>query len=960
MHKYSKALSVLLIAIAGNLPLSAQDTIGVNAIKEYTLQKFPRYDRFNDNDYWKRLFMQLQFGGSTYIDRGMQLDKNSAYDAGIAAGYWVTPLHGFRTGATFHLYEEIENGKSVSWRTDYLLNLSALCLGYDRDRTFELVGALGAEYVYSRYQKETHHDIGLKMGLQGRVKASQYTVFYLEPSVGLYTEHFRPGVSWRRYDVGATLTAGLEYRPSPVEERNQDEFLDKNWADHLFLYAGAGGGFRIKRSGDIRDNLGGSVMLGVGKWFNPYSGARVNGKWSIFRNTPHQRYEAIGAQADYLLNFSNLLSGYRADRDYYVYIPLGFNIDFTNAKEVSSPKWAFGFGMQAAFKLNSNVEYFIEPRFNLYTFNQAVGYTILDSDLNFLLSTGFNFIRVPESMMAYRERLKEYRKQYSERKLNNKALREELKKESDLKLKQEKSKRVYSQWRALDHIFVGAGIDAGIPLKSTRFYQEKINPKGAAWAGLWFSPYLGLRGYTEVGYSYRSEQKPRVKSADFGVDALWNFSNSMFGRNDSRKFDLIAGAGLNVLFFTSDFKPSYLGGSLSLQGQYHVTDHVALFLEPRLRLYPDALAEGKLPFLGCDAVLSGLAGINVYFPARKSWENARNSKGDARRFTSLSAGGQFIVQNPSGIGPVGEFMLGRWKNELHGWRAGFISEYRTENNNKYAFGGVGADYLMDLSTLMYGPNPFRKTRVIGLGGVQLGVDPKKGELRLGVGARLGGQVSYALSSNLSVNVQPTLTFRSIAREDSETKNTLLPGFQLGMSYGLKQSNRHSDPMGQGNYFASASYGLGLYSETVRMEGKVLHSVVRASAGKWLSPVSGIRGNLTWRNPESKRGNARIQSIGVGADYLLNLSSWMAGENADRKVDVIPNIGLELDFNSLKKYDSSTTLGARAGAMVNYHASKQIDVFVEPSLHVLPNSFDKSQGRVVKALAELELGIQYKF
>ena len=414
---------------------------------------------------------------------------------------------------------------------------------------------------------------------------------------------------------------------------------------------------------------------------------RISGKGSIFRNIPHKHYFAVGAQADYLLNFSNLLSGYRADRDYYVYVPIGLNLDITNSQDAKKVQWGIGIGMQAAFKLNSNVEYYIEPRFNLYTFNQSVGYTILDSDLNFLFSSGFNFIHVPEIMQAYRTRLKQYRKVYSQTELSNKEIRKKIQEESNIEFKEKKTKPILPKWDTLDHIFAGAGIDISLPLNSSNFYKEKLNSKGAMWAGIWLNPYSGLKGYTEIGYSYRSSKKKHIKSANLGIDYLWNISNTVLGRNDSRKFELIAGAGINLLFFNSNFDPCYLGGSLSLQGIYHINDHIGLFMEPRLRIYSDDMAQGRVPLLHTDAVISGLAGINFYFPARTTWKLTRSneSKENSQRFISISGGGQFLLQNPGGIGPVGEIMFGKWKNSIYGWRIGLLSEYRRRLSTQFKY-----------------------------------------------------------------------------------------------------------------------------------------------------------------------------------------------------------------------------------------------------------------------------------
>ena len=938
---YKIAIAFFCVSAWGSpIYCNAQDTLGINVIERYTLQQVPPSEHFKDNDYSKRFFVQLQTGSSFFLN-GISKEKtfkNNSFNLGASAGYWYTPIHGVRSGIGMHFFRGKESGNSFNWQTDYLLNLSALAKGYNPQRFFELVATVGPEAIlFDRPDKE-EISFGLRGGMQARFRANEYSVFFIEPSVGIYSDHYNLSTSWRKYDLGGSITAGLEFHPAPTQFRHHDSFSSEKFSNGLFVMGAVGGGFRFKYKEDkvlsqmVRNNLGGVALVGVGKWFNAYSGMRVSARFQAFRNRGEvvkKRYEGLGLQGDYLLNLSNAFGGYRTDRHLQWYLPAGLNYDYTNQQEAPKNQLGLGAGIQAAFKIFPHLEYFIEPRFNFYPIGQAHGYTAIKSDVNFMVTTGVNFTGnngQPHSSNAVIQ-------------------------------------KTTPKWKTADHLFAGIYGDWSVPVLGTHFYEGHKNFKGGVQIGTWFSPYLGTRLYTEMGYSYRSLHKSSIKSGSFGGDILWNISQTILGYQQDRRFEMIAGAGLNLLAFNSKLSPSYLGKSISIQALWHLNSTTSLFIEPKLRIYSDKMAQGRIDLLKSDGVSSISTGLNIHFKPSTVLENIRKRFGNEQfenRILYVSGGLQGIVQDMKGAGPVGEIMLGRWRNPAFGWRAGFIFENHKERGRNKNFNGVGADWLFNLSTFAAGYDPDRKFNFIGLAGIQAGIDPFAEKTRAIIGIRGGIQATASLSDNIAVYLQPQLTLRT-ERKANENIRTLLPGLQLGISYKGNASKAKLTSKEKGKRFVSTSYGLGLYSGTIKAKdvNDKFHNVTRVAVGQWLSPLSGVRLSYTYKDPDSRRTKRTITNHAIGLDYLLDISSLLLGADETRKVDVIGTLGGTLNFDSQPKNESTTQLGARAGLQLRYHASEKVTLFAESSINMYGKHYEPGTHKAAET-AELEAGISYNF
>jgi len=118
--------------------------------------------------------------------------------------------------------------------------------------------------------------------------------------------------SWRDYNIAGSLVAGIEFRTTPINKRYTDKFHLSSFKDNIFLFSGLGiGGLIAPGCSDLDRYAGGNFFAGMGKWFSPYSGARLTGKAAVFKYpVTKSKVKALGLQADYLLNLSNMFYGY--------------------------------------------------------------------------------------------------------------------------------------------------------------------------------------------------------------------------------------------------------------------------------------------------------------------------------------------------------------------------------------------------------------------------------------------------------------------------------------------------------------------------------------------------------------------------------------------------------------------------------------------------------------------------
>ena len=937
MKRYLYFTGMMLMLAFSELGAQTRES-NPNYLKQ-TLQRVPKYKGFEGADSIPHYFLQL-YGGSTFslapVTKGLQ---HPGAEAGLAVGKWLTPIHGVRLGLFGKYYISYPVRKTVKSNelgvsVDYLMNISALARDFNADRKFELLGIAGGEYVVPPFDKDNNGSFGIRAGLQARYALNQGSVFFIEPRIGMYSDNLDNTDSWRGYNVAGSIVAGVELRTTPRNKRATERFSSTAFKDNTFLLSGLGIGSLVAQGGsDLVKYAGGSFFAGVGRWFSPFSGARVVGKASVYKYpVTKSKVSSIGAQADYLLNISNAFYGYNPQRIFNLIGVGGVNYEFLKSRE-DVDLLGVGAGLQASVRLSDEFSFFVEPRLNFYPDKYyAIGTNGQGKcRANFMINAGLELRSNPVRRVSLSSR----------------------------------EKMINDSW--LDNMFVGASFGLNSPLKQAAFFKNNVDPRMTGYVGKWLTGTSGVRLSADLGKLWESRKKPEAKIATIGADYLWNITSFMNGYDAERKFELIGAVGANLAFRSVQLdKKTYLGGEVSLQGLWNVTPSLGLFVEPQLRLYDDNFAEHSVHFAKMDGVFAVMGGVNLRLKncTREQKQLFRNEDKNHSYF-SFSGGTTFIashIRRDNAFGMSGQMAFGKWYNPVAGWRMGVNGEYKQENRVRYLYGGVEADYMLSLSNMAFGYDPDRRLGLNAFAGLNMGMDYEGANLEFAPGLSAGGQVVFKASTDIDLFVEPKATLRGSFRNSSNGARAVM-NVQVGLNYKLASAKitnaQDFKTDGHSEYFISANLSGGMYSSafTGGSLAKNPFGAFGVGAGKRMSPVSYVRLGLNRKVFD----NARKEGIcltAINADYLANLSTLAAGYDNDRKFELMGVIGASMNFAS-REGEKTTPMGLKIGMQSKINLSGKLDFILEPALNIYNRSIDKSDPRRGKAIGELTVGVNYK-
>lgn len=772
--KYVLAALFLIFAIT----LQAQEYGAL----QYMLQKRPANEKFENNKFNRHLFFSAGIGPYSLLS-----DKNAQNGIGMTAhlfmGKWITPVHGLRVGVNLgYLPSNVYDAKIKMGGAglDYLLNMSSLAYGYDANRRFELVGIAGVETGYSKVGDNSGHSekypdlkggnefyYGVHLGLQGNVRLSSTLDLFVEPRIGWYSDGFMHTESWRNYKMGGSMLVGLTYMPvAPMGTKiHFDDFDKSSFLNHVFI--SLSGGISTLKVPGIKNTikgLGPQFSAGIGKWFSASSGLRLSGTVGV-SDTPfgsESRYfKHIDLNADYMLNFNNVLWGYDEERLFTLIGIAGINLAGTKGVDKTT-KYAsgIGLGVQGSFRLNRSVDLFVEPRFNVYNKRYAGGCglggrTDQAGELNF----GVTYHAIDRSALP---------------------------------------KNGFSSNHITDNLFMTSGIGMQLFLNKTNL--EKFNswgPQLSASIGKWFTPYSGLRLVGAGGFftnyvvpASARDGKLRYASVSGGVDYLWNITSTMSGYNPDRIFNFIGSIGVNLAYTSkSDYK-LHPGVNAGIQGLWHINEFFGLYIEPQVRFYGDKFIEGNLDFVQKDVMVGVNAGFHYRFvPYSKAVNRSVFGKDDKRYFISGALGvGSRLVANRDLVKNAGveaKGSIGKWYTPLSAWRVNGTILYKSKTQVKMNlhYAGLGMDYMMSLATLAKGYSPDHVIDVVPFVGVTAGLARRNGKFQAVPGLDAGVQFKLRVASSLYLYAEPKVGIRTDTYDGVENgKPDRVASMVGGLSY----------------------------------------------------------------------------------------------------------------------------------------------------------------------------------
>ncbi|MDD6209746.1 MAG: hypothetical protein PUB21_03970 [Bacteroidales bacterium] len=331
----------------------------------------------------------LFFSGGGGVTRFIHPPLTGFYPGGVgkfSVGHWFTPVSGVRgslfagTSPVDHYSGSITSSVYAGVGIDYLLNASTIIAGYDSERLFEVIGVLGAGYIYANTISKSSnrsggtHNVSVSVGLQGKFNLPKDYEVFIEPGFSFLSDRFNQLSSNRKFDGMFSLTAGITYNAFASKHH-----FDKKNTDHNFISFATGPTAVISRTIGrsanvmVKERLEAAFNLSYGRWFTPVSGLRISMEYGQAAVAPYysggtknERYLSIGA--DYMLSVTQWTGKNPKKRffDLNLIAGLGYVHSKSPQTDKSGNSYAINGSIQGVFNVSRNFNLFIEPKLSIY------------------------------------------------------------------------------------------------------------------------------------------------------------------------------------------------------------------------------------------------------------------------------------------------------------------------------------------------------------------------------------------------------------------------------------------------------------------------------------------------------------------------------------------------------------------------------------------------------------------
>lgn len=516
--------------------------------------------------------------------------------------------------------------------------------------------------------------------------------------------------------------------------------------------------------------------------------------------------------------------------------------------------------------------------------------------------------------------------------------------------------------RWYDNIFVSGAVggDAIVNGVGIQPGRSRYGFTGGVYLGKWFTSVSALRlGYkATLGY----HQIPTSGTSRFmlhnGVSADYMFDMSSFlnGYKPNRIFHFVPFVGAGVHMGGVRNTESEVSGSLRLGAQATLRLYQGLdfFVEPMLQVYTDNYnaQSNWRRYDMVPAVMAGLTYTMVPQSLRHNVSPFYNENVFHNLFFSAGIGGGMTMAGATmgsslykHVGPEAFIGIGNWFTSVSGLRLSLTGNvYKVRNQYLSMFGGQ-LDYMMNFNSLFAGYHPERIFRLYGVAGMSVAIPEKTGRTGNAVGAGVGVQANFRLSSTTDLFLEPRVNIYSNKLLHGITTNKVdMPvTMVLGLTYhrpdngsykrGELESSNWTD-----NTFFSVGGGMTMPMSGIfkSLRRDVVQPHITGAIGKWLTPVSGLRasGQAGLLSERNYRGQlTRTKLVGVEIDYMLNVSNFIGGYDPDRIFSLNGFVGASCVFNSaVDRYSTrGFEFGLTAGAQGVAHITPSLQLYLEPKL-----------------------------
>lgn len=539
---------------------------------DYTLQKryIPNGRSIDPKAPGKNFFISVT-GGMQKLT-GMGAGLPAVFDGGLSVGKEVSPFNTYRLSVIGGFNKQMKRG---GLEIDHLFNLLDYLKGYEEGQHWNLytVAGLGG-YVVKRDGADLKIAGSVHAGLQLQYHLGKNWDAFLEPKVYIYTDGIDALTSYKRYDIGYGITAGINYRFTAlpgVRMKSEDP------GDNLFIEAAVGTQGDFARG--VRSNLKGlkplgpSVAFSVGKWFMPLGvrGTLFTGYNHTWSPGDYKQKEGYGgARVEAMLNLNTLLKPSVDDPRLEVNLSAGYEVGavahryYTYAKKIRLFDGPTG-AVQVLYFVNEQIGVFGEARYRRDMYTQT-----------FVNGTSSNRRQQNLGLM--------FGVQYRRRKANFDA-----------------KKGGFEPYK-----FAYATVGTNFPVRTAgldgKDLPKLLGQQIGIGIGKQYTPVSALRATVEVG-RYAIDTKSGAYPFSLSADYMFNLTNMVGNYSDTRIFDLNAFAGV-VYTHVDTEKKNYVGLQGGAQQSFKLNDKWSLFLEEKAQAYKGKITptarqytSGKISFV---------------------------------------------------------------------------------------------------------------------------------------------------------------------------------------------------------------------------------------------------------------------------------------------------------------------------------------------------------------------------
>lgn len=180
-----------------------------------------------------------------------------------------------------------------------------------------------------------------------------------------------------------------------------------------------------------------------------------------------------------------------------------------------------------------------------------------------------------------------------------------------------------------------------------------------------------------------------------------------------------------------------------------------------------------------------------------------------------------------------------------------------------------------------------------------------------------------------------------------------------------------------NWFISGGIGFQTYLSEYYTAGSILDHfspAVDLSVGKWLTPVFGVRAQLSGLNQrgynllntpyidanemEDNVYKMNFYYFNLHADLLFNIHSQFYRYNPGRKYELIPFVGMGW-FATIKDGLANNEFAANAGIINQFRVNDRLDLDLELKAMILRSDVDGNPAKRINVPASATIGLTYK-